>query len=307
MRKLLKWVGIVLGGLVGLVVLALGSVLAYGEIYYNTLRSDRPLYLIQADMSPEGLERGKYLVENVMACNGACHSPQDGTPLTGTSENLSIGPIKVVFTAPNLTPDMETGLGSWSDAEMARAIREGLDKDGKVLGIMPAFNYHDMSDRDISAVVGYLRSLEPVNNPLPPFSANAFGKVALVFELFLPKSLGAPITASQETPAAGTTEYGEYLAKIGGCRDCHGMDFSGGLPPGGEPGALPAANLTPAGKMATWTEADFITVMKTGMRPDATRVSPEMPWLEYGKMREEDLAAMFKFFSALSPVESDPS
>jgi mono/diheme cytochrome c family protein len=176
MRTALKWVGIILGGLAGLLILVAIALLVYGQVSFKRTVSNRPLYPITADTSPEGLARGKYLIEQAMDCTNACHTPENGQPLTGTYENINFGPISGVFAVPNLTPDQETGLGSWTDAEIARAIREGLDKYGVELVIMPSYNYHVLSDADIAAIIGYLRSLDPVHNEIPP-QVNAVGKV----------------------------------------------------------------------------------------------------------------------------------
>lgn len=304
MRKVLKWVGIALGGLLGLVVLAVIGLLVYGELSYKPRHADRPTFAIKADTSPAGVARGEYLVTKVMGCMGACHSPKDGTPLSGVSQALAIGPIEIVMTAPNLTSDPETGLGKWTDAEIARAIREGIDKDNVELVIMPAFNYHEVSDADISSIVGYLRSMKPVVRPLPPFSANAVGKAALALQIFMPKSAGVPITAPKVSPEPGTVAYGEYMTHMAGCRDCHGLGLNGGYLPGEGPGSLPASNLTPAGELATWTEADFVKAIHSGVRPGGRPIAESMPWKEYGGMTDADLGSIFKYLKSLPATKS---
>ena len=163
MRKALKWIGIVLGGLLALLLVLVIVVLIYGQLSFKRTLANRPLYQITADTSPQGLERGKYLAESVMSCDSACHTNKE-TPFIGMAEEINEGPISGVFAVPNLTPDNETGLGAWTDAEIARAIREGIDKDGVSLVIMPSANFHNMSDQDVASLVGYLRSLEPVRN-----------------------------------------------------------------------------------------------------------------------------------------------
>ena len=97
MRKVLKWIGIVLGSLLGLLVLIIVGFLIYGQISFKPVQANRPLYQIQADVSPEGLARGKYLVENVMGCAGACHSPSPETPFIGVMDKLNMGPAELEF------------------------------------------------------------------------------------------------------------------------------------------------------------------------------------------------------------------
>lgn len=302
-HALVKWPGMLLSGLIALLPLAILGLVVYGQVTFKAVQANRPLYQIQADTSPASLERGKYLVENVMGCAGACHSPQSGAPFSGNTEIIALGPATIEFNVPNLTSDPETGLAAWSDAEIARAMREGVDRTGRALAVMPAFNYHVLSDADMAAILGYLRTLPPTRNQVKPFAANALGKAILASGILIPPSLGKAITSAQTTPAAGTVEYGAYLVSIAACRDCHKPNLAGGSGPG-PAGDIPAANLTPGGDMAQWSQADFLKAMHTGVRPDGTRISPNMPYEEYGKMNDEDLAAIFKYLQTIPAVAS---
>lgn len=298
MKKALKWIGIVLAGLVGLLVVAVIALVFYGQAKFKPTYANRPLYPIAADTSPEGLERGRYLMEDVTLCYEACHTFEQ--EFAGGYEEINDGPVSAVFAVPNLTSDVETGLGGWTDAEIARAIREGVDKDGVGLVIMPSANYRALSDADVAAVVGYLRNLEPVRNEVPPLQVNMVGKVFNALGMFGPGSVGEPLTAPQQAPAQGTAEYGGYMVSVGDCRACHGADLAGGPMPFGEGGPDPA-NLTPAGELPSWTEADFITAVSTGQVPSGTFLTDGMP--RY-KMTDEDLAAVYKYLLSLPPVES---
>lgn len=297
MKKALKWIGIVLGGLVGLLILVAIGLVIYGQISFKRTYADRPLYPITADTSPEGVARGKYLMEGVMICYEACHS-EFGKPFAGGYEEVNDGPISAVFAVPNITQDMETGLGGWSDAEIARAIREGIDKNGVSLMIMPASSYHALSDADVAAVVGYLRGLEPVRNEVPPFQVNTVAKVMNALGMFGPSQVSEPFSEPQVAPQPGTVEYGAYLVSLGDCRGCHGPDLAGGPMPFASEGPLPA-NLTPAGELPTWTEADFIAAVSTGQHPSGTVLTDGMPRYP---MTDEDLAAIFMYLQTLPPV-----
>lgn len=306
MRKTLKWIGIVLGSLIGLLLIIAAALLVYGQVSFKPVDPDRPLYPITASASPESIERGKYLMEAVMGCTGACHTPENGAPLSGASEVISQGPIAITFAVPNITPDEETGLGNWTDAEIARAIREGVDKDGVELVVMPSYNYHVMSDEDVAAVIAYLRQLDPVHNQIPPFDGNAVAKAINALGMLAPSSVGEPITAPQIAPPPGTAEYGGYLVALGACSDCHGPELAGGPIPFADPGTPDAANLTPAGDLANWSEADFIAAMRTGITPERQNLNPvAMPWPDYGRMTDEDLAAIFLYLQSLPPVSSE--
>lgn len=302
MKKALKWIGIILGGLLALLVVVVISMVIYGQMKFKPRFADRPLYEITADTSPEGQARGLYLMEGVMNCTEACHSEFSDQVLAGGSDALNDGPISVVFAIPNLTPDGETGLGSWSDAEIARAIREGVDKDGVGLVVMPAYNYHAMSDEDMAAVLGYLRGLEPVHNQVPPFQANAVAKIMNASGAFGPSSIGEPITSAQSAPQPGTVEYGAYLVSLAACRDCHKQNLAGGPLPFSDPKAPQAANLTPAGDLTNWSETDFMAAVRTGALPSGSQLTEGMPRYQ---INDDDLADIFKYLHSLPPVESD--
>lgn len=299
MKMLFKWTGIVLGGLLAVLVLGLGGLAMYGNQAFKPLQADRPLYPISADTSPEGLARGKYLMEQAMNCTGACHTPEKGPVLSGAVEEISQGPVWALFAVPNLTSH-ETGLGSWTDAEIARAIREGVGKDNRALMIMPSYNYNALSDSDVAAVIGYLRSLEPVDNPIPEIQANWLAKALNGLGMMGQSPLQAPITMAITAPQAGTMEYGGYMLKVGACSDCHGADYGGGEIPFAEPGTPPAANLTPGGELVGWTVDDFIHAVRDGVKPSGKGLSEHMP--RYGST-DEDLAAIFAYLKTLPAVQ----
>ncbi len=300
MRKILKWIGIVLAGLLSLLVLAAIILVVYASARFKPTLANRPLYPITADTSPEGLDRGKYLMEDAMGCDEACHSPE-GKPFNGTYESVNQGPIAAVFAVPNLTSDEDTGLGDWTDAEIARAIREGVDKDGVGLVIMPSYNYHALSDADVAAIVGYLRRLPPVHNEIPPLWLNTVGKIFLALNVFGPASVGEPITEPQLNQQPGTVEHGKYMVAVGACSDCHMANLAGGALPFSEEGAPAAANLTPAGNLPDWSEAEFIAAVSTGAHPGGGQLHEAMP--RYS-MSPEDLSAIYKYLQTLPPAES---
>ncbi|MBI4771186.1 MAG: c-type cytochrome [Chloroflexi bacterium] len=250
MKKVLKWIGIVLGGLIGLLVIAFIGLAIYGSAKFHA-NVDRPVYEISADTSPEGLARGEYLVRDLVACQG-CHGPEveegqeveRNAPLAGHAEDIVFGPIKAGFNTANLTPDPETGLGSWTDAEIARAIREGIDRDGVVLAIMPSGEFRSLSDADVSAIVGYLRSMEPVRNEIPPVTVNLVGKIALAIGLF-----GPPNPRPAVTPGGELVGWSE-------------ADFINTLRTGVNPAGRQLDDTMPWKDFARWHDEDFTAVFK---------------------------------------------
>ena len=295
MKKVLKWIGIILAGILGVLIIGVIGLSIYATVRFKPTYSDRPLYPITADTSPEGIARGAYLMEDAMKCTDACHS-FSGNKLAGGAETINEGPVRFVFAIPNLTPDQETGLGSWSDAEIARAIREGIDRDGVALVAMPSYSYHALSDADAAAVVGYLRSLEPVRNEVPPIEGNIVAKIILALGLFGPDPVGEPIIEASLNPQPGTIENGKYMVAIGECMGCHKQNLAGGALPMAAPDDIPAANITPGGELAFWTVEDFIQAVRTGAHPGGRILDSEMPRYQ---MTDEDLNDLFSYLMTL--------
>lgn len=94
---------------------------------------------------------------------GTCHTPQGAPELSGATVPLPNYPVGVELWAPNLTPDPETGIGTWTDGQLRLAIREGIDKDGLVM--CPQMqHYRTMPDDEVDAIIKYLRALPPVKH-----------------------------------------------------------------------------------------------------------------------------------------------
>jgi mono/diheme cytochrome c family protein len=251
--------------------------------------------------------RGRYLVLHVAACF-SCHSdidwkadgfpPREGAAGAGRAPFADATPW---LTAPNLTPDRETGSGRWNDPQFDRAIRQGIGVDDRPLHpAMPSAAFHAMSDDDLAAVIAYLRSLRPVRNALPSTR--------------LPEEIRSrlrplPPASNPGVPGKG----GEYLVTIAACARCHtptdehgaaipGMDFAGGVRLKGPWGDEHSPNLTPdASGIECLGEKDFLRVMKTGEMPGHT-LNAVMPWGCYRGMSDEDLRAIFAYLGTLRRV-----
>ena len=165
MKKALRWFLYVVGALVLLVVLVR---VGFAVAFWNKPEL-RPAPTLTIERTPERVERGRYVVENLAACY-RCHAAPDRSlygfpPVKGTE---GVGecwnkPPDGWACASNLTPDPEFGLGKWTDGEILRALREGVSRDGRTLWtMMPYQQYHAMADADAEAVVAFLRTLKPV-------------------------------------------------------------------------------------------------------------------------------------------------
>jgi mono/diheme cytochrome c family protein len=277
----------------------------------------RPLTDRRFEPTPARLERGAYLVKSVTGCL-FCHSELDtaaeGLPvqagMAGAGRTITAEDMPWL-TAPNLTPDPETGAGTWTDDMMARAIREGIGHDGRALfPFMPYSNYRKMSDEDLAAVVTYIRSLPPVRRENP--------RTAIPFPVSrLINSAPQPLEGAVPEPDVSTAEKrGEYLTTMASCGECHtprddkgqflpGLDFAGGniLKYGDARPPRAAANLTPSPNgIPYYSEELFVEVIRTGRVRDR-QISDVMPWGHYRGMTDEDLKAIFAFLKTLRPVD----
>lgn len=251
------------------------------------------------------LERGTYLVRSIVAC-GNCHTPQGPEgPLPGMElaggQKLELEGMTAY--SSNLTPDVETGLGGWSDEQIIAAIREGRRPDGSLVGPpMPIALYRGMSDRDVRAIVAYLRALKPVKNAVPDS----------VYGFPLPPSYGPPVTAVAEVSPDDGLAYGAYLAgPLGHCIECHspmgpqGPDWrhqlgAGGLEFPGPWGISHSANITPT-NLGDWSDRQIERAITEGVRPDGGKLLPPMPFGYYRNISERDLDAIVAYLRSLPP------
>ncbi|MCW8872125.1 MAG: cytochrome c [Xanthomonadales bacterium] len=252
------------------------------------------------------VERGRYIVEVIGAC-GNCHTPQ-GPGGPDESRHLAGGnPIEepgMVAIPRNITPDMETGIGAWTDAQIITAIREGVRPDGRVLGPpMPFGMYRQISDRDVAAIVAYLRMVKPVNNQPEPSS----------YDFPLPESWGPPVDQVPEPDRTDEVAYGAYLAgPLGHCIECHSTPDAHGFPDlenalgaggmlfHGPWGVSAATNLTPTG-LSGKSDAEIKQIITTGMRADGSRLRPPMGFSYYAHLTDGDLDAIVAYLRSLPP------
>jgi len=282
-----------------------------------------PAESIQVKMTPENIARGEYLFTVVADCDG-CHSQRDwtkfGAPVVagGRGKGGILPPelgLPGQVVPPNITPDVETGIGAWTDGEKIRAIREGISRDGTALfAMMPYKGFAQMSDADVQALVAYMNTLPAIRNPLP--------RTKLDFPVnYLNVSAPAPARNVAPVNPANKLELGKYLVTVAGCGECHppmekgepikGLEFAGGEKFTIGTMTAVSANITPdkdtgIGKMS---EAEFIERFhqyKKYLDEGPPAVKPEsftlMPWLGFAKMSNEELSAIYAHLRTLKPV-----
>jgi hypothetical protein len=305
----------------GLLTVVSGAGGGFAFLYYRDPQS-RPAPDIRIAMTPERIERGRYIYQ-LADCDG-CHSPHDPNRYDGPATEGKRGSGRMFLDpslpgkiyAPNITPDRQTGIGSWTDGQKVRAIREGIGKHGQALfPLMPYENYRWMSDGDAEALVAFLNSLPAVNNPLPRT------------EVFFPASM---LIKSSPKPVRGVVpepdksnrhNYGRYLVTIGSCETCHtpmvnhtpdrARLFAGGMVFQEGPVPVVSANITPDKETGIgswtferfrdrfWAHRDHAGMPIEAMKPERFTV---MPWGNLSKLPEEDLAAIYQYLMTQIPV-----
>ncbi|HJZ96927.1 MAG TPA: c-type cytochrome [Candidatus Solibacter sp.] len=253
------------------------------------------------------LERGTYLMHGIVAC-GNCHTPkgpQGDVPGMELAGGVTFQEDAFTAVAPNITPDPETGIGKWTDAQIIAAIREGKRPDGTIIGPpMPIALYRGISDEDANAIVVYLRSVKPIANK----TAKSEYKVPL------PPSYGSPVTSVAPVARTGKVNYGRYLAvPLGHCMECHSTPGANGAPdlvnhPGGGGmqfrgpwGISHAPNITPAA-LGKYSDDDIKNAITKGVRPDGSRLMPPMAYGYYRNIAPADLDAIVAYLRTLKPL-----
>lgn len=296
--------------LVGVAAFSLVGVGALVVKFYVLSPRSRPAPSMTAPTSPEAVERGRYLAEAVAACVG-CHSSIDesrpGEPLVPNTEGQGRdfgdigGPVHI--RAPNITPDVETGIGGWSDGEVARAVREGVRRDGR--GLFPQMPYltygETLSDADLLDIIAYLKTLPPKRNVVGETS------VAFPVSMFI-RAVPRPIEASPppSPPSSDTLARGEWLLRVASCTECHdtvnernekvpGMRLAGGmkfsLPDGRGHTIAPNITSDEATGIGSYSDDDVLRALEQGKGKDG-RDLYTMPWQHYRKMTSEDKRAL---------------
>lgn len=255
------------------------------------------------------LERGTYLMKSIVAC-GNCHTPKTAKGLPDQTREFAgflvndVKPMKAY--APNITQDKETGIGSWTDAQIISAIREGKRPDGSLIGPpMPIHLYSKISDRDVKALVAYMRQVKPIRLKSPKS----------IYRIPLPPTWGLNISNVPEVSKDDPVKYGEYLAgPLGHCIECHTpmvkghFDYKNQLGAGGFKftgpwGLSVSANITPHEHgLKGASDARIKKAITQGKREDGSPLLPPMGFWYYKNIADSDLNAIIAYLRSLKPV-----
>src|SRR5215471_8519550 len=307
-KKVLKWTGIVL---LSLIIIFVALVFALQNKKFSA-----PYPNIHASTDSAIIARGEYLAFGPAHCSG-CHTPTEDRERMNKGEHFPFSggvlfdlPIGKIYSR-NITPD-ETGIGKLPDSVIARSLRYGVGFDGRaIFDFMP---FHNLSDEDLTAVISFLRSQQPVKNKVPDNEYNFIGKAV---RAFLIKPVGPDGEVAKSVKPDTTVEYGKYLATyITNCRGCHtnrslmtgaytGPYFAGGLKFDASDGSYCVTpNLTPdkeTGRIYGWSQEQFINRFRL---PKVIPTS-DMPWDQFRNLSDNDLKAIYHYLTSLEPVKQD--
>lgn len=268
----------------------------------------------RAQGSQADLARGKYVFGATGGCG--CHTePGKGKPVNAGGRRID-APFGTVYST-NITPDRQTGIGTWTDEQIIAATRLGRRPNGeRILPVHPFMAFNGMAEGDLKALVAYLRTMPPVARANQPKKIT----VPLFESVFLPAWLAAFAARETPPPVAPTSGLarGEYLVKaVGHCGECHtprGMTqavdnsrFLAGNPFGPEKSEVP--NITPDPQTGLkWSVDEIVDYLATGNKPDGDTAGSLMAQVIFGTtagykdMTRADLTAIAQYIKSIPPV-----
>jgi cytochrome c553 len=290
-RKISKILAYSAAAFIALLLIAIVSVYVVSN---QRLNRKQPIQVsgVAIPSSVEAINNGKHIVAT-RACAG-CHGDDFG------GKKVIDDPLAGKLHGPNITRGNGGLPADYTDLDYVRAIRHGLSRDGRSFILMPSIEYADLSDEDLGAVIAYLKTLPAVDRPRGPVSPGPLlralllaGEVKLAAEHI--DHTASHIPSVVVSPSA---QYGKYLASS--CMGCHGPNLSGGKIPGAPPDWPAAANLThhSSGRLAQWTEAEFMQTVRTRRRPDGTPLNEVMP-AAFAQLTDVELKALWAYLKTL--------
>jgi len=293
MNRYMKGGLFAVGGLVALLAVSLAAIFGISNSHFNEVYQIQALPLVVSDDSA-AIDHGRHIA-HTRGCMD-CHGDNLGGAVF--IEDPAMGRLS----ASNLTRG-EGGIGrTYTPEDWDRAVRHGVRPDGKPLLFMPAYEYNHWSDYDLTALIAYMNTVEPVDNVLPENRIGALAR-ALYLKGDLPlvpaRMINHEVTERPRVEAAATLEYGAYLAP--GCMGCHGEGFSGGQIPGVPPDWPQAANITmDETGLAGWTEQDFAVALREGRRPDGSEIrQPYMPIAVTKNLHDYEITALWLYLNSI--------
>lgn len=297
MKKVFKWVGIGLGSLVGLILLVALVLFFMGNARLNKTYAFPPSD-ITLPTDEASLAFGKHRAE--VLCEG-CH----GADLSGIENWFSAGPLGTVDSANLTTGEGGFGREATSVEDYVRAVRHGIDPEGKPIFMPAVVSTANLSDEDLAAIIAYVKSVPPVDHVTDGQHFTPLAKIMLAAGMLGQLPVESVSHATQvATPEKGVTkEYGKYMVDTNDCRVCHGPNLNGGPFPDPTIQKI-SPNLTPGGELAAWTEEQFISALRTGVTPSGHELDNTfMPWKDYSNFYDDELKAIWLYLQSVPKFE----
>ena len=286
MKRPLKWIGISLGGLIALGLVAATAFALIGRSRINSR------YVVTTTLAPDAMRAASLEVgERIVHTRGCqeCHAQ-------GLRGNVFLDIPPGFIVAPNLTKG-KGGVGRrYKDLDdWHRAFAFGIRPDSTVLTpFMPYDFYHRLNDVDAASLAVYLANLPPIDNDVPQLKLRPLGYVIMGLPNMNPRAKIAELSKPRAVQTAGrTAEYGRYVASTT-CVACHGEDLLGGSH--ANPEGAPGPELSHVGQ---WSVDDFITALRTGVAPGGRQIGTWMPWKEMGMLTDDELVAIHEYLKTL--------
>lgn len=291
MRKVLKWIGIVV---LCLIVLVFGAALflanKYNRMSKNTYQADPPELALPSDSA--SMARGAVLAASLCS---SCH----GGDFAGTA--FFDEPKIAQVPAPNITKGGRTA--SYTTKDWIRTVRYGVKPDNHGVFIMPSKDLGKMSDNDMACLIAYMQTVPSSDKTWPDpkftFLSKIMAGAGLFGTLYYAEEIDLTDVTPRTAPAPGpTVEYGAYTVAFHGCPACHGEQLNGYKTP--DPVSPPGANITPGGNLGKWDLAAFSNTLRTGTTPEGKKMDPKfMPWTSIGLMTDMEVEAVFNYLKSL--------
>ncbi len=295
MRKVFKWIGIALGSLIGLVLIAVLVLYLMGNARFNKVYAVEPTNLtLPTDAA--GITYGKHRVETL--CQG-CHGPD----LSGEENWFNAPPIGHIDSA-NLTSG-EGGLGAdFTTEDYVRAIRHGIDQEGKPIFMVAVPSTAHLSDGDLASIIAYIKTVPPVDHKVRKKYFTPLARILLAIGMLgkLPAEVVSHDTHVTAPERGVSAEYGEYIVNTNDCRACHGQKLNGNKSPDPTQTWI-SPNLTPGGELGFWSEEEFINALQMGVTPGGHQLSENMPWKVYRNFYDDELKAIWLYLQSLPKLK----
>ena len=286
-KKIFKWMGYILAGILVIVVAA------YGYFYWNLNNRLNTVYSyevpkIKVSSDSAAIARGKHLYI-VHGCSD-CH----GKDLSGKVmfDNFILGTV----TTKNLTHGKNGIPTSYTDEDYIRALKHGLNREGKPLLIMPSNETAKIPDEDLGDLIAYIKNHPDVDKEVKERRIGPVGYMVLATGELPVDIIDHNVKTIERHDPQVTVEFGATLAI--NCQGCHRENYKGGPPLA--PGFPEVPNITAEGRPGQWTEEEFIKTLRTGVRPDGHKLdNSKMPWERFKDFSDVEIKAIRKFLLSL--------